>query len=264
MQRLAAAPPYARTHARRSCVAALCARQAHRDANGGALPETVAVNLWGLDAIKTKGESVGMVLALVGARPVKEGTGRIARFELIPLAELGRPRVDVLCNMSGIFRDAFQNVVELLDDLFARAAAADEDDESNFVAKHARAMQADGAAAAAAARACACVGRAPSQQPAVLGRRACTAGGVACMLLQAALMHPPSALPHAHCLLARSLALRACRPRRGRRSRLVGAPVQQPVWRLRLHGERARRRRQLGEQRGAGRHLGGAQRIQLR
>jgi len=42
----------------------------------------------------------------------------VARFELVPLAELGRPRIDVLCNMSGIFRDSFQNVVELLDDLF--------------------------------------------------------------------------------------------------------------------------------------------------
>ena len=48
-------------------------------ANGGAYPETVAVNLWGLDAIKSKGESVGVVLALVGARPVREGTGRVAR-----------------------------------------------------------------------------------------------------------------------------------------------------------------------------------------
>ena len=46
------------------------------------------------------------------------GTGRVARFELVPLEELGRPRMDVLCNMSGIFRDSFQNVVELLDDLF--------------------------------------------------------------------------------------------------------------------------------------------------
>lgn len=46
---------------------------------------------------------------------MKEGTGRIARFELVPLSELGRPRVDVLCNMSGIFRDSFQNVVEVRD-----------------------------------------------------------------------------------------------------------------------------------------------------
>lgn len=56
------------------------------------------------------------------------------RFELVPLAEMGgRPRVDVLCNMSGIFRDSFQNVVELLDDLFQRAAAADEPPELNFI-----------------------------------------------------------------------------------------------------------------------------------
>jgi magnesium chelatase subunit H len=89
----------------------------------GAYPETVAVNLWGLDAIKTKGESVAIALYLVGAVPVSEGTGRVARFELLPLDALdGRPRVDVLCNMSGIFRDSFQNVVELLDDLFRRAA----------------------------------------------------------------------------------------------------------------------------------------------
>lgn len=77
----------------------------------------------------------------MGARPVKEGTGRIARFELIPLSELGRPRVDVLCNMSGIFRDSFQNVVELLDDLFLRAAAADEPEDMNYLRKHANAMK---------------------------------------------------------------------------------------------------------------------------
>jgi magnesium chelatase subunit H len=118
---------------------------AHREQNNGAWPETVAVNLWGLDAIKTKGESVGIVLTLIGARPVKEGTGRIARFELIPLEELGRPRIDVLANMSGIFRDSFQNVVELLDDAVQRAAAAEgESEEMNFVKKHSAAMAAQG------------------------------------------------------------------------------------------------------------------------
>ena len=54
-------------------------------------PVLVQVNLWGLDAIKTKGESVAIVLHLVGARPVREGTGRIARFELVPL-EVSPPR----------------------------------------------------------------------------------------------------------------------------------------------------------------------------
>jgi len=117
----------------------------HRQENEGRYPETVSVNLWGLDAIKTKGESVAIVLALLGARSIKEKTGRVARYELIPLEELKRPRIDVLCNMSGIFRDAFANVVGLLDDCFARAAEAeDEPIEMNFVKKHAKEMQAKG------------------------------------------------------------------------------------------------------------------------
>lgn len=116
----------------------------HRAANGGAYPETVAVALWGLDAIKTRGESVAIALALVGARPVKEGTGRVVRYELIDAAELGRPRIDVLATLSGIFRDSFANVVELLDDCFERAAAADEPHSANFVKKHADELRAQG------------------------------------------------------------------------------------------------------------------------
>lgn len=90
--------------AARGAAAGVAILDAHAAANDGALPETVAVNLWGLDSIKTRGDNVGLVLWLVGARSVREGTGRIARFELIPLEELGRPRIDILCNMSGIFR----------------------------------------------------------------------------------------------------------------------------------------------------------------
>ena len=110
----------------------------------GKYPETVAVMLWGLDAIKTKGESLGILLELVGAEPVKEGTGRIVRYELKPLAEVGHPRIDVLGNLSGIFRDSFVNVIELLDDLFQRAAQADEPEDQNFIRKHALALQAQG------------------------------------------------------------------------------------------------------------------------
>ncbi|ELR99823.1 magnesium chelatase subunit H [Gloeocapsa sp. PCC 73106] len=100
-------------------------------------PETVAVMLWGLDAIKTKGESLGILLELVGATPISEGTGRIVRYELLPLETLGHPRIDVLANLSGIFRDTFINIIELLDDLFQRAAQATEDPEENFIRKHA-------------------------------------------------------------------------------------------------------------------------------
>ncbi|MBD2690855.1 magnesium chelatase subunit H [Anabaena catenula] len=107
-------------------------------------PETVAVLLWGLDAIKTKGESLGILLELVGAEPVKEGTGRIVRYDLKPLAEVGHPRIDVLANLSGIFRDSFVNIIELLDDLFQRAAEIDEPEEMNFIRKHALVLKAQG------------------------------------------------------------------------------------------------------------------------
>ncbi|MFB2897149.1 magnesium chelatase subunit H [Aerosakkonemataceae cyanobacterium BLCC-F50] len=110
----------------------------------GKYPETIAVMLWGLDAIKTKGESLGILLELVGAEPIKEGTGRIVRYELKPLAEVGHPRIDVLANLSGIFRDSFVNIIELLDDLFQRAAEVDEPEEQNFIRKHALALKKQG------------------------------------------------------------------------------------------------------------------------
>ncbi|PAX52828.1 magnesium chelatase subunit H [Brunnivagina elsteri] len=112
--------------------------------DSGKYPETVAVMLWGLDAIRTKGESLGILLELVGAEPIKEGTGRIVRYELKPLDEVGHPRIDALANLSGIFRDSFVNIIELLDDLFQRAADADELEEENFIRKHALALKAQG------------------------------------------------------------------------------------------------------------------------
>ena len=110
----------------------------------GSYPETVALMLWGLDAIKTKGESIGILLELVGAEPVKEGTGRIVRYELVSVEKLGHPRIDVLGNLSGIFRDTFVNIIELLDHLFTRASLADESSEDNFIRKHYLELQAKG------------------------------------------------------------------------------------------------------------------------
>ncbi|MGD2183027.1 magnesium chelatase subunit H [Lusitaniella coriacea] len=110
----------------------------------GTYPETVAVMLWGLDTIKTKGESIGILLELVGAEPIKEGTGRIVRYDLKPLDEVGHPRIDILGNLSGIFRDSFVNIIELLDDLFQRAADAEESEEDNFIRKHALSLKVQG------------------------------------------------------------------------------------------------------------------------
>jgi magnesium chelatase subunit H len=110
----------------------------------GKYPETIAVLLWGLDVIKTKGESLGIILELVGAEVLKEGTGRIVRYELKPLTEMTHPRIDILANLSGIFRDTFINVIELLDDLFARAATAEEPIEQNYIRKHYLSLKSQG------------------------------------------------------------------------------------------------------------------------
>ena len=102
----------------------------------GAYPETIAQVLWGLDTIKTKGEAIGTVLRLLGARPAYDGQGKISHYELIPLGELKRPRVDVLMQLSPIFRDTFEITMDFLDRLVRSAANADEPREMNFVRKH--------------------------------------------------------------------------------------------------------------------------------
>ena len=114
----------------------LLARQ--RADNGGQWPETVALVLWGTDNIKTYGESLAQVMLMVGVRPVPDALGRVNKLELIPLAELGRPRVDVVVNCSGVFRDLFVNQMNLLDRAVKLASEqADEPLELNFVRKHA-------------------------------------------------------------------------------------------------------------------------------
>merc|ERR1712087_242090 len=107
------------------------------DENGGEYPESIAFTLWGTDNIKTYGESLAQVLALVGVRPVADSLGRVNKVELIPLEELGRPRIDVVVSCSGVFRDLFINQMNLMDRGIKMAAEADEPIEMNFVRKHA-------------------------------------------------------------------------------------------------------------------------------
>jgi magnesium chelatase subunit H len=105
--------------------------------NNGAYPESIAFTLWGTDNIKTYGESLAQVLALVGVRPVADSLGRVNKVELIPLEKLGRPRIDVVVSCSGVFRDLFINQMNLMDRGIKMAAEADEPVEMNFVRKHA-------------------------------------------------------------------------------------------------------------------------------
>ena len=102
----------------------------------GKWPETIACVLWGTDNIKTYGESLAQILWFVGVKPKPDSVGRINKLELIPLEELGRPRIDVVVNCSGVFRDLFINQMALIDQAVKLAAEADEPIESNFVRKH--------------------------------------------------------------------------------------------------------------------------------
>ncbi|MEL6441320.1 MAG: magnesium chelatase subunit H [Cyanobacteria bacterium J06621_8] len=105
--------------------------------NDGKYPESIACVLWGTDNIKTYGESLAQIMWMIGVRPVQDALGRINKLELIPLEELGRPRIDVVVNCSGVFRDLFINQMNLLDRGVKMAAEADEPTEMNFIRKHA-------------------------------------------------------------------------------------------------------------------------------
>ena len=108
-----------------------------QDSPEGKYPESIAFTLWGTDNIKTYGESLAQVMWLVGVRPVPDSLGRVNKLELIPLEELGRPRIDVVVSCSGVFRDLFINQMNLLDRAVKMAAEADEPLDQNFVRAHA-------------------------------------------------------------------------------------------------------------------------------
>jgi magnesium chelatase subunit H len=106
-------------------------------ADGHCLPESIALVLWGTDNLKTEGGPIGQALALLGAAPRFDSYGRLAGAQLLTLAELGRPRIDVVITLSGIFRDLLPLQIKLLAEAAYLAASADEPAEMNFVRKHA-------------------------------------------------------------------------------------------------------------------------------
>ncbi|MEY3768379.1 MAG: magnesium chelatase, partial [Cyanobacteriota bacterium] len=99
----------------------------------GDYPRSVAFVLWGTDNLKTQGVPIGQALALIGARPRFDSYGRLCGAELISLEELGRPRIDVVFSLSGIFRDLMPLQTRLLAEASFLAASADEPAEQNFV-----------------------------------------------------------------------------------------------------------------------------------
>jgi cobaltochelatase CobN len=109
-------------------------------ADTGEYPRSVGLSVWGTSAMRTAGDDIAEVLALIGVTPVWDpASRRISDLQVIPAAELGRPRIDVTVRISGFFRDAFPHVVTMLDDAMRLVAGLDEPDDVNYVRAHAQA-----------------------------------------------------------------------------------------------------------------------------
>jgi cobaltochelatase CobN len=107
-------------------------------ADEGDYPRCVGLTVWGTSAMRTQGDDVAEVLALIGCRPVwDDASRRVTGFEVIDLAELGRPRIDVTVRISGFFRDALPHVITLMDDAISAVAALGEPASQNYVRAHA-------------------------------------------------------------------------------------------------------------------------------
>jgi len=104
----------------------------------GRIPENVAMYWMCNDIMWADGEGMAQIMHLIGVRPVWQPNGRMKGTEVIPLEELGRPRIDVTIRVSGITRDNFPNCIDLIDEAVQAVASLDEPDEMNFVRKHAR------------------------------------------------------------------------------------------------------------------------------
>ncbi|WP_162253275.1 cobaltochelatase subunit CobN [Mycobacterium sp. Root135] len=113
-------------------------------ADHGEWPRSVGLSVWGTSAMRTSGDDIAEVLALIGVQPIwDDASRRVVDLEPIDLAELGRPRIDVTVRISGFFRDAFPHVVTMIDDAVSMVAELDETDEQNYVRAHARVDFAD-------------------------------------------------------------------------------------------------------------------------
>jgi len=107
------------------------------------MPRSIALVLWGSDSIKSDGGPVAQALSLMGAVPRFDSFGRLCGADLVPLEQLGRPRIDVIMTLSGIFRDLLPLQTRMLAEAALKAAQADEPAEMNFIRAHAMAYAAE-------------------------------------------------------------------------------------------------------------------------
>jgi len=100
-------------------------------------PESIALSVWGTPTMRTGGDEIAQALALLGVKPMWEPvTRRTCGIEVIPLAELGHPRIDVTLRVSGFFRDAFPALMQLFDEAVQRVVMLDEPTDQNFPRRH--------------------------------------------------------------------------------------------------------------------------------
>ncbi|CAH2212463.1 cobaltochelatase subunit CobN [Tepidibacter aestuarii] len=102
----------------------------------GEYPESVGVVLWAIETMRTNGETVAMIMRLIGTEPEYNKYGRVDSVKVTALNELGRPRVDVAVTISGLFRDTFSNTAEILDEAFRLVQKLDESNDNNYLKKH--------------------------------------------------------------------------------------------------------------------------------
>jgi cobaltochelatase CobN len=110
--------------------------QRHQERTGS-YPESVAVVMWGTSNLRTQGDDVAQVLALLGIKPRwDDANRRVIGLDVIPLGDLGRPRIDVMVRISGLFRDAFPHLVRLLNEAFGLVARLEEPLAMNYLRAH--------------------------------------------------------------------------------------------------------------------------------
>ena len=103
----------------------------------GEYPESIAMVVWSGNVIKSSGEDFGEIFSLMGVRPIYLGnTSKVIGVEPMTLEELGHPRIDVTLRISGLFRDMYPNLIELMDTAVSCVAVLDESEEQNFIKKH--------------------------------------------------------------------------------------------------------------------------------
>jgi cobaltochelatase CobN len=102
----------------------------------GTYPESVGVVLWAVETMRTQGESVAMIMRLIGVEPVWDATEKVKSYKIIPTQDLGRPRIDVVVTASSLFRDTFSNVMTLLDKAIRELAINSDDGQNNYIKKH--------------------------------------------------------------------------------------------------------------------------------